>query len=81
MSTSESADPVEQRRQGHQRESLVVDRASLEILGLILGGVTAAVIVIAAVLVHSHIAAEVAPNKVVPKRTTPAVPAALSAQR
>jgi hypothetical protein len=57
----------------------LVDRASLEILGFILGGVTAVVIVIAAIAVRSHIVTTTASAAV--ERGAPVVPVALSRPR
>jgi hypothetical protein len=65
----------------------MVDRTSLEILGLILGGVTAVVIVIAVIVVRSHVHAtataaaveQASPN--VTANAPPVVPVALSPQR
>jgi hypothetical protein len=54
----------------------MVDRASLEIVGLIFGGVTAIVIAIAVIVVQSHVSAPVAADQ-----RAPLVPASLSAQR
>jgi hypothetical protein len=54
----------------------MVDRASLEIVGFIFGGVTAIVIAIAVLVVQSHVSTPVAVDQ-----RTPIVPAALSAQR
>ena len=59
MSRSESADPVEGRRQAQFRRPPMVDRFSLEILGLVLGGVTAVVIAIAVLVVRSHVTTNV----------------------
>jgi hypothetical protein len=58
------------------REPTMVDRASLEILGFIFGGVTAIVIAIAVIVVQSHVSAPLALDQ-----RTPIVPASLSAQR
>ena len=55
----------------------MVDRASLEILGFIFGGVTAVVIAIAVLVVQSHMSTPVA----LEQQRTPLVPASLSAQR
>jgi hypothetical protein len=54
----------------------MVDRASLEIVGFIFGGVTALVIAIAVLVVQSHVSAPVAADT-----RTAIVPASLSAQR
>jgi hypothetical protein len=54
----------------------MADRASLEILGFIFGGVTAIVIAIAAIVVGSHVRSPVAMDQ-----QAPVVPASLSATR
>jgi hypothetical protein len=54
----------------------MVDRASLEIVGFIFGGVTAVVIAIAILVVQSHVSTSAAPDQ-----RAPVVPASLSAQR
>ena len=76
MSPLQSADRFAKRRQAQLRETGLADRASLEILGFILGGVTVVVFAIAVIVVRSHVdtGAAAAPR-------TPVVPAALSAQR
>ena len=62
--------------QTRRREPTVADRTSLEILGFILGGVTAVVIAIAAFTVRSHVDTPVAVEQ-----TAPVVPVALSPAR
>jgi hypothetical protein len=59
----------------------MVDRASLEVMGFILGGVTAIVIAIAALVVRSHVATAVALEQTAPAISSSVVPASLSAQR
>lgn len=64
----------------------MVDRASLEILGFILGGVTAVVITIAVFVVRNHVDANAHPSASVDTTATiapsaPVVPVALSPQR
>jgi hypothetical protein len=56
----------------------MVDRASLEILGFIFGGVTALVIAIAVLVVRSHVGG---PNGFTVEQSAPVIPASLSAQR
>lgn len=76
MSTSETAGRVGERHQALRPEATPADRTSLEILGFILGGVTAVVITIAVLVVRSHLNTGVAAE-----RSAPVVPASLSAQR
>jgi hypothetical protein len=57
----------------------MADRASLEILGIIFGGVTALVIAIAVVVVRSNIGTNLAIES--SAQSAPVVPASLSAQR
>ena len=78
VSTSNPADPFEGRRQTQLREPTMADRASLEMFGFILGGVTALVIAIAAFTVRSHVDTPIALEL---EQTAPVVPVALSPQR
>ena len=86
--TSELAARFSRRRQIELREPAMVDRVSLEFLGLVLGGVTAVVIAIAAIVVHSHVntkSAATALDRASPTaavtRIPPVVPVALSPRR
>jgi hypothetical protein len=54
----------------------MADRAGLEMLGFIFGGVTALVIAIAAIVVHSHVNASAAIEQ-----STSVMPTTLSARR
>lgn len=54
----------------------MVDRASLEILGFILGAVTAVVFAVGVIVVRSHV-----DTQLVVEHRVPVVPASLSAQR
>lgn len=55
----------------------MADRVSLEILGIILGGVTAIVIAIAVLVVRSHVGT----NSFAVEQSAPVVPVSLSARR
>jgi hypothetical protein len=58
------------------REPAIVDRASLEILGFIFGGVTALVIAIGGLVVRDHVGTALAVEQ-----STQIVPASFSARR
>jgi hypothetical protein len=74
VSTSNPAGRLCRSEHFHREESTVADRTSLELLGFIFGGVTAVVIVIAAMVVRSHVDAQAALQA-----GAPVIPAALSA--
>ena len=76
VGATDSADAFSLRRQAQLREPGPVDRASLEVLGFILGGVTALVIATAFIVVRGHINTAVAVE-----HSAPVVPVALSPRR
>jgi len=77
-----TSDPTGHKRPPHRQlaEPAMVDRASLEVLGFILGGVTALVIAIAVIVVRSHVGGNGFPTEQ-SARSAPVLPASLSTQR
>jgi len=76
VSSSDSIDRFEPRQQARRYGSALVDRTSLEVVGFIFTGVTAVVIVIAVLVVRSHVDAKNAAE-----RNRPVLPAPVSVLR
>jgi hypothetical protein len=75
LSTSETVERFEPRREARRRGPAIAERASLEVVGFVFAAVTAMVMVIAVLVVWSHVAKDAT------QQGSLAAPATMAARR